>query len=389
MRIKTFEASNMQDALALARAELGEEAVVLNSKHVKAGGVLGLRGGTRVELMAAIDDSAPAPARVAPAKAEAFPAMAPIAAKAYSASPSAVAVAEPSSEISQLKGEIRDLGAVVQRLLASQICDPLPCEGRVGVGSFPSIGGLGSIQPLILRLGVDEGLARGVLSDLLSIDDPFTMASALAGKMQGFAAPPTIEGRQVIAVVGPTGVGKTTTLAKLAARFALEQGRKVALVTADTFRIGAVEQLRTYARIMGVPLEIALSPEEVAAGVAKHADKDVVLIDTVGRSQRSDEHLAELKSFIDAATPTDTYLCVAASLGNGVQREVVERFAALSPTKLAITKLDECLDCASLVNLPLRTGLGISCLTDGQNVPQDIEFADAGIIARMVTGVEL
>lgn len=392
MRIKTFEAATMQDALALARAELGEDAVVLNSKHVKAGGVLGLRGGTRVELMAAVDDSAPEPARVFPSKSElrqtrvAAPAVAPVAVKAYSTpatTGAAVAVAQPrvdaaksNAEISQLKSELEHLGAVVQRLLSSQAESSLPLAARVK-----------EHEPLIMRLGVDEDLARGVLSDLFSIEDPLELAAALAAKMQGFAVPPVVEGHQVIAVVGPTGVGKTTTLAKLAARFALEQGKKVAMVTADTFRIGAVEQLRTYARIMGVPLEIALSPEEVAAGIEKHRDKDVVLLDTVGRSQRSEEHLAELKTFVDAAMPTDIYLCVAASISNAVQREVVQSFAALSPTKLVVTKLDECSERSALVNLPLRTGLGVSCLTNGQNVPQDIDFADAGIIARLVTGV--
>lgn len=355
----------MQEALSLARAELGEEAVVLNSKHVKAGGVLGIGGGTRVELMAAVEDSAPRPNRepVAP-----VPTAAPAAIKAY-AGASSIATAEPETELNRIRSELSDLGAVVERLLAAR-------------DQTPSLS-----EPLLVRLGVDEDLARGALSDLVSIDDPVELASALAGKMQAFIAPPVLEGHQVIAIVGPTGVGKTTTLAKLAARFALEQGRKVALVTADTYRIGAVEQLRTYARIMGLPLEIALSPEEVTAGVEKHRDKDVILIDTVGRSQRSDDHLAELQSFVEAAHPTDTYLCVAASLGNSIQREVVERFAALSPTRLVITKLDECPDRGCLVNLPLRTGLGIACLTAGQNVPQDIEFADAGAVARLVTGV--
>lgn len=369
MRIKTFEAATVQEALSLARAELGEEAVVLNSKHVKAGGVLGLGGGTRVELMAAVDDAVPLPAK--PDLAAAMPAAAPAAVRAYAttAAVTNTAVAEPDFELKQLKSELRDLGVVVQRLLASR-------------EDIPPL-----TEPLLVRLGVDEDLARGVLSDLVAIEDPMELASALAGKMQAFVAPPVLDGHHVIAVVGPTGVGKTTTLAKLAARFALEQGKKVALVTADTYRIGAVEQLRTYARIMGLPLEIALSPEEVTAGVEKHRDKDVVLIDTVGRSQRSDDHLAELKSFVEAAGPTDTYLCVAASLGNRVQREVIERFAALSPTRLVITKLDESPDRGALVNLPIRTGLGISCLTAGQNVPRDIEFADAGVIARLVTGV--
>lgn len=379
MRIKTFEAATMQEALSLARAELGEEAVVLNTRHVRAGGVLGLGGVTRVELTAAVDECAPA-APSQPSRrhsqevgggAESIAAVpAPYAVKAYS---SAAAVAERDTELNQIRSDIRNLEAVVQRLLAS-------ASGRGQEGGNEG-------APLLARLGVDEDLARGALGDLIAIEQPTELASALAAKMQSYAAPPVPDGHDIIAVVGPTGVGKTTTLAKLAARFALEQGRNVALVTADTYRIGAMEQLRTYARIMGLPLEIALSPDEVTAGVAKHRDKDVVLIDTVGRSQRSNEHLAELRAFVEAANPTDVYLCVAASLAGDVQREVVERFAALSPTRLVVTKLDESSNRGALVNLPLRTGLGISCMTAGQNVPQDIEFADAGVIARMVAGV--
>jgi flagellar biosynthesis protein FlhF len=148
-----------------------------------------------------------------------------------------------------------------------------------------------------------------------------------------------------------------------------------------------VEQLRTYARIMGLPLEIALSPDEVSAGVEKHSDKDIVLIDTVGRSQRSDEHLAELAAFIMAGAPTQTYLCVAASQSRAVQAEVIEKFAVLSPNKIAVTKIDESLDRGSLVNLPFRSGLPLVCSTMGQNVPHDIEFADAGTIAGLVTEV--
>lgn len=378
----------MQEALALARGELGEDAVVLNTKHVKAGGLMGLRGGTKVELMAAVDDSAQvveertvqpySPPQIA-RNAEAVGAsvgMKPaervsrmdVRDDQQAAPPTAPM---PDPEVSRLREELKELGAIVRGLTVAR-----PVEQGVEA-------------PLMIELGVDEDLARGPLADLLSTDDPIALAAGLAGKLQAFTAPPIAAGRQVIAFVGPTGVGKTTTLAKLAAVFALEQRVKVAMVTADTFRIGAVEQLRTYARIMGIPLEVALSPDEVTAAVEKHADKDVVLVDTVGRSQRSEEHLAELKAFVDAAKPTDTHLVVAASLSKRAQDEVVERFAALSPTKLVITKIDETPELGCLVNLPLRTGLAVSCLTNGQNVPQDLDPADAGYMARLFVGVDL
>jgi flagellar biosynthesis protein FlhF len=238
--------------------------------------------------------------------------------------------------------------------------------------------------PLLKRLGIDDEIARGPLSDLCGIDDPESLTAALAAKLQPFACPPSLDEPRVIALVGPTGVGKTTTLAKLAARYSIEQGKSIALLTIDTFRIGAVEQLRTYARIMGLPLEVALSPDDVAAGLAKHRDKDLVLIDTVGRSQRSGDHLTEIKTFLDAAEDAERHLVVSASLAGETQKEVVERFAVFSPVRLIVTKLDESPDRAALVNLPLATGMGISCVTAGQNVPQDLEFADAGLLARLV-----
>ncbi len=390
MRIKTFEAPTMHEALLLAKKELGEEAVVLNTKHIKTGGLLGIGGNGRVELTAAVDETTP-PSQgkvvdelvgeslktvantisTAASEVRDSAAMGSFAARLYGES--APAPAETPEDIKQLRAEVKHLSELVHNLLNGQ-----------GVQSKAASK---SDKPLLLRLGVDEDIANGVLADCLPIEDKAALTAMIAAKLQAFASPPTLEEKEIIALVGPTGVGKTTTLAKMAAKFAIEQGKKVALITADTFRIGAVEQLRTYARIMGVPLEIALSPEEVAAGVEKHRDKDVILIDTVGRSQRSSEHLNELKSFIDAANTTSVHLVIAASLSAEVQKEVLENFRILSPTRLIVTKLDETSSRGCLVNIPLRTGLGLSCMTAGQSVPQDFEFANAGSIARLLTEV--
>ena len=294
----------MQEALALAKSEFGENAVVLNTKHVKTGGLLGLGGAGKVELMAAADETineipAPMPsfarthatsggsdsavAVAEPAVEKTAPAMSSLAARLYSEA--RTIGPEPDPEVKQLRYELAELSTLVHNLMGA------PVDASKAAGS------------LLAQLGVDDDIANGPLADMLSIDDPVVLISAIASRLQSFAQPPVSVGRQVIALIGPTGVGKTTTLAKLAAKFSLEQGKKVALVTADTYRIGAVDQLKTYARIMGIPLEIGLCPEEVAAGVEKHADKDVVLVDTVGRGQRSAEHLAELKGFVDAAPP--------------------------------------------------------------------------------------
>ncbi|MCX8052930.1 MAG: flagellar biosynthesis protein FlhF [Armatimonadetes bacterium] len=364
MRIKTFEADTLQDALGLAREELGEDAVVLNTRQVKSPKMLGLRRSSRFEVTAAVDEgientkpnvgtSEPAPSLSNPQN----------------------SIPNAQSEIAEIKWELQRLSLIVENLLTRRGSEPVKCTEAAGAGAYDNT---------LSSLGIDEDVQHGTLSDLRGTGDPAMLTAALASKLEPFARPPSLDRPRVIALIGPTGVGKTTTLAKLAARYSIEQGKTVALITIDTFRIGAVEQLRTYARIMGLPLEVALSPEDVKAAVVKHRDKDVVLIDTVGRSQRSEEHLRDLKTFLDAAEGVEAHLLVSATLARETQFEVIERFALFSPVRLVVTKLDEAPNCGALVNLPLKTGLPISCVTAGQNVPQDLEFADASFLARMI-----
>jgi flagellar biosynthesis protein FlhF len=177
--------------------------------------------------------------------------------------------------------------------------------------------------------------------------------------------------------VGPTGVGKTTTTAKLAARYALTEKRKVALLTIDTYRIGAVEQLRTYARVMGLPLEVVNSPEEMTGAVARHADKDVLLIDTIGRSPRRSLQLAEIKTFLNVAAPTETHLVLAAPGGLGYLMNTAASF---------VTKLDEMPQWGAIASLTGKTGLPVSFITDGQEVPRNLVPANAASIATQIVG---
>jgi flagellar biosynthesis protein FlhF len=385
MRIKTFQASSVQEALSLARRDLGDDAVVLNTRQVKSGGLLGLGGSNKVELMVAVDDE-PSDSRATQTISRSSvastdectpsqPHTRNVSATTYNMLGAVEEIkadqldSRQSDEIAQLRLELKHLTSVVYGLLNSK-------------SEMPSIQ---PDKPLIMRLGVDEAVVREHLPEFVHIEDRNKLSSELAKVLRPLALPPILNTPKVIVLVGPTGVGKTTTLAKLAARFSIEQNKRVALVTADTFRIGAVEQLRTYARIMGVPLEIALSPDEVKIGVEKHSDCDVILIDTVGRSPRHSEHLRELKTFLDPIGSAETYLVIAASLAADVQREVIETFSVFSPCRLVVTKLDEAPNSGCLVNLPFVSGLGIACITAGQNVPQDIEFADASAIARRVT----
>jgi len=191
-------------------------------------------------------------------------------------------------------------------------------------------------------------------------------------------------GPRIMAIVGPTGVGKTTTIAKLAAMHALKRGASVAMVTTDNFRVGAIEQLKTYAKIMDLPLEVATTSQELAKVLARHADKDLILIDTAGRSPKDAERLAELKGYLECHPGIETYLCMSASTRARELDEIVATFGVLPVTKFLFTKLDESESFGSIVYAHLKHKLPLSYFATGQKVPEDIEVASSRKLAALV-----
>jgi flagellar biosynthesis protein FlhF len=187
-----------------------------------------------------------------------------------------------------------------------------------------------------------------------------------------------------IALVGPTGVGKTTTLAKLAATWKLRHGLSVGVITADTYRIAAVDQLRVYAGIMNLPLEIVSSPAEMARACRSMDDKDVILIDTAGRSPRDAKRLAELQTLIEAAGPDEVHMVLAATASGSAMASTLDQFRALGPTHTILTKLDEAASLGVVLGTLTRLQAHLSFLTTGQEVPDQIERACPDRFARWV-----
>ncbi len=190
--------------------------------------------------------------------------------------------------------------------------------------------------------------------------------------------------QRVVALVGPTGVGKTTTTAKLAAMYAMNKGASVALITTDNFRVGAVEQLKTYSRIMDLPLDVVSSAEEMQAALAKHADKDLVIIDTAGRSPKDQDKLAELNKIFIADASIEVHLCLSATTKDQELMDIVKRFSMLPISRLLFTKLDETESLGCIVNTHIATGMPLSYFTNGQMVPEDISMASARKLANLV-----
>ncbi len=188
---------------------------------------------------------------------------------------------------------------------------------------------------------------------------------------------------KVVALIGPTGVGKTTTVAKLAANFALLQGKRVALLTVDTYRIAAVEQLKTYSQIIGLPVSVAYDHAELPAIMDRYADFDLILIDTAGRSQQHLMQVGELKSLVDTL-PCETHLVLAAQTKEEDMVDAVMRFSAARVDRLIFSKLDETSSYGTLFNVADYTGIPLSFLTTGQKVPEDIEPASGLKLSTLI-----
>jgi flagellar biosynthesis protein FlhF len=194
--------------------------------------------------------------------------------------------------------------------------------------------------------------------------------------------------RRVVALAGPTGVGKTTTIAKLAAGFHITEGRRVGLITIDTFRVGAVDQIRTYAEVIGLPMRSASSQAELVQALDEFADCELVLIDTAGRSPRDELRIQELRDLLSDAAIDDVHLVLSLSSSHRSLKAMAERFRVLRPTHLLLTKLDEAAGLGAIYSAARSIDLPLSYFTTGQGVPDDIERAAPGRTARMILGME-
>lgn len=444
MLVKTFQAESMAEALKLVKAELGQDAMILSTKKEKTGGILGFFSKNVYRVTAAVDPARktnasavpppPAPYRERPerertAKEDLESSMlAPLARelkelreKVESLSKRETEALKPERTDDQglqsrvnpaSPGQINlkniprsDLEEIKKLLLNTLIKSQ---EGNVKNIQWPSSNsGVNEIEgqsgedilpeesPLAQELGkngISTELIRKILNTLNTLpveSGNQTVKSRLGetfGRLIKFAG--TLKMRRnsprIIALVGPTGVGKTTTTAKLAAMYALNRGNKVALITMDIFRVGAVEQLKTYSRIMGIPLEVASTPKELEKAVEKHSTCDLIFIDTAGRSHKDKEKLEEMRNFLENKIPIEVYLCLSATTKDRELEEILKRFSIFQVSKVVFTKIDESESLGNMINLLMKDNLQIAYFTTGQRVPEDIEVATSAKLADLI-----
>ena len=237
----------------------------------------------------------------------------------------------------------------------------------------------------LLDAELSEELARELVERIRNdprsagLSDPMMLKARIAGMIEDdvrVAGPIRVTpGRcRLAALVGPTGVGKTTTIAKLAANFRLKEKRRVGLITVDTYRIAAIEQLRTYADIIDLPMHVVSTPREMRETVERMNHLDLILLDTAGRSPKDEIRLQELKVFLAEAAADEVHLVLSSVAASRTLEQTAEQFTAVGATSLILTKLDEANGLGNVLPVLRSSGLPLSYLTDGQNVPDDIEI---------------
>jgi flagellar biosynthesis protein FlhF len=397
MKIQRFSGQDLEEALRLARMALGPEAVILQTRRVPAAGLMRLVGRPRVEVLAAVDVPGPHPEgtrrRSPPAHPEtraAFVAEEELEPPILARGGLTGRTVGPGAFAGGTTGRTRGEPSAEDRSPAG----PRGLHPPPGPAWDPRAGWQEEIAALrreMATLRAQLQSARwGVppAEEAPSATNP--SAEGVAERLLSGIVTRTIEIREgtctAVAVVGPTGVGKTTTIAKLAAVASRVERRRVALINVDTYRIGAVEQLETYAGLLEIPLSVAYSPEDVRAARQRYAGFDLVLVDTVGRSPSNTRQIAELSSMLEAASLDEVHLALDARGSYATQHSVLRGFATLRPTHLVLSKLDETPRLEDSLAAALEGGLPVSYLTTGQQVPEDLAPADRVQLAGWLLG---
>lgn len=383
MLIKRYIVNNMNEAMTRIRYELGKDAVIISQRKMRKPGLSGFFSKKVIEVTAAVEN---AKKNEEASVQESIDAIRRIM-DAESALSNNNEVAYDRSKSKVTKEEKQDNEVIVRSQAdlfkeMAEMKNMLNDMMKYSSSSAPK----DKLQILLERNDLNEKVIKRILAAIKDMDEELGEKEKAKIALEKIIqiSKPNMMGKVVL--VGPTGVGKTTTIAKLAGRLALIEKKKVGLITIDTYRIGAVEQLRTYADIMNLSFKVVLTAKEMEAAIESMSDCDVILIDTTGRSSKNAMQISELRTFVEKANTSNINLVISCTTKNNDINAIVEGFKDLNYNNVIITKLDETSTYGSIMNILECAQKPLSFITTGQNVPDDIKQLTAIEITNLILG---
>lgn len=360
MIIRKYLVNNMSEAMVKIKNDLGSEATIISSKKVREPGILGYFKEKRLEVTAAADDI----------KHEN---------KTFNT--------EKVNESSKVEKEISDLKKMIENLSTKTTNNYMEIAATINSSNNYEI------IEFLHNKGVDKELLNEIESSIkLLIESSSGVVSEEGIEKRAIDSIKNIinitneDNDRIKVLVGPTGVGKTTTIAKLASMYTLYKGKKVGLITLDTYRIGAVEQLRTYAEILNIPFEVVISNNDVKGALEKMQNCDIVLVDTTGRSSKNFMQISEVKNLVKEFNPDSIHLVLSMATKDKDIKSIIENYSILNYQSIILTKVDETDTYGSMVNALYHSRVPLAYICTGQDVPDDIEVPSENKIYDFVLG---
>lgn len=388
MKVKRYLVKDMNEAMIKIKNELGMDAVILNTRKIKSGGLFKFFKKPVIEVVAAIDEPITTTRLNRPQEQQVV----------QTQQPKPVEYSSLDLEKKMdttINMEMVELKKMVQLLIEK--VDHI--EHQTPAAELTQTSQEDFYVDFLKQRDIQESIAKKILEIVqrqisLNEKNHDTVINAMKVIAREYLGDiktidRDIQGKpSVYMFLGPTGVGKTTTLAKIAAKLTLVDNKKIGLITADTYRIAAVEQLKTYSEILGIPLEVIYEAGELEEALYKFRDKDYILIDTAGRSHKSKELKSDYDELIKFLDSVKVFLVMSMTTSYKDMKSIIESYDFLDDYRLLFTKLDEATSYGNILNLKVVTGKPLSYFTIGQSVPDDIEEADKEKIIQYIFDVQ-
>ena len=388
MIIKKFQGKTEAEATENAKKELGNGVVVMNVKNLKKKGLFSFFKPQVVEVTVALEDDTER--FTAPKKEPVHTGIAPVINRPVNVAPVSAESKEDEKKVEVLEEKIDSIQNMLAASLQKKEEPEEEKQGEAKKEETPAkdeniVRFMKLLYNIMLENEIEEKYINQIMDEIEKVHKPgmpfdYALANTYQKMILKFGKPsgisPANSGPKVVFYVGPTGVGKTTTIAKIASKFSVEDKKKVALLTADTYRIAAAEQLRTYANILEVPFRVIYTVEEIETALRDFKDFDYIFVDTAGHSHQNRAQKDNMNSFVhclDGLVEKEVYLVVSATTKYRDLISIADSYKEMADFKLIFTKLDETTALGNLLNLKLYTGADLSYVTCGQNVPDDIE----------------